>query len=678
VALLKLDFKPGVNKEDTPYTNEGGWVESDKIRFRSGRPEKIGGWQKYSNTQLAGFTRSLHTVRTLDGTVYMAVGTNEKVYMEQGGTFYDVTPVRETQALSNPFDTSAGSAVITVNDTAHGADDGAYVTISGAAITDGIPAAELNAEHQITYIDADSYSITVTTLATAGVTGGGGASVSAEYQINIGVAGATPQYGWGAGLWNRARQTISGGSGWNRPALTAGSPIAPRVWNFTNWGEDVIMNFAGSAVYTWDASSPFNRATLITQAPHKVNHVLVTSDRHLVCFGCNVPGSANSATALDSLSIRWSNQEDYTEWDVKATNTAGDKLITNGTEIKAVASTENQVIIWTDDSVESMQFVGPPYTFAFAKIGTGAGIVSAKSWAAYDNVVYWMGENGFYVYQGGTNVLPCTVQRYVFDGIDTANEDKVFAVLNRENHEVTWFYPATSVDARHLNGAIDATATTIYLDTTAALPSSGTISIGTEYIDYTGKTDYSLTGVTRGARGTTAGSHADAADVTDADGNWNDEPYHYVTYHVIDKLWWLGKLERSAMIDRGVLAYPVAAGTDGYLYEHEIGNDADGGPMVAFIQSGDFDIGEGDSLMHIHRVIPDFTITGSVDLSMQTKKYPASSEVKETIGNITPTTEKVNVRIRARNMALRIESDGVGDYWKYGSTRIDQRTDGRR
>jgi hypothetical protein len=674
MTLLKLDFKPGVNKEDTPYTNEGGWVSSDKIRFRSGRPEKIGGWQKFSTTQLDGSVRAIHTVRTLDGVVYTFYGSTTKVYAENGGTFYDVTPVRETQALSNPFDTTAASTTVVVNDVAHGADDGAYVTISGAAITDGIPAAELNSEHQITLIDADSYSITVTTPATAGVTGGGGASVSAEYQVNPGPSSATPAFGWGAGAFNRARN----GGGWNRPALSAGVTLNPRVWNFANWGEDVVMNYPGGSVYVWDATSPLTRATQITEAPHKVNYITVTSDRHLVCFGCNAPGVANASTDLDTLNIRWSDQEDYTTWTITSTNTAGDKLLTNGTEIIGVANVENQTIIWTDDSVESMQFVGPPYTFSFAKAGSASGLVSSKAWAAYNNVIYWMGDGAFYIYQGGTNVLPCTMQKYVFDGLAVEHKMKTFAVLNRKNNEISWFYPASSVSARHLNGAINATTTTIYLDTTAALPSSGSVDIGTETITYTGKTDYSLTGVTRGASGTTATTHADGADVNTTSGIWNDEPYHYVTYNVIDKIWWEGKLERSAMIDSGVLDYPMAVGTDGYVYQHEIGNDADGGPMVAYIQSGDFDIGEGDSLMHIHRAIPDFFVTGSVDISMQAKAYPQASEVKETIGNVTPTTQKINTRIRARNMALRIESDDVGDYWKYGSVKIDQRTDGRR
>jgi hypothetical protein len=673
VALLKLDFKPGVNKEDTPYTAEGGWVSSDKVRFRSGRPEKMGGWEKYLNTQLLGCIRSLHTVRTLAGVTYLFIGTSEKVYIENGGTFNDVTPVRDTASLSAALDTTAGSAVIVVNDVNHGALTGDYVTISGAATTDGIPDTEINAEHKITLIDADSYSITVTTTASAGGTGGGGASIAVEYQVNVGSCSTTGQFGWGAGAWNVARTP-----GWNNASLTSGATISPRRWNFANWGEDVVMNYPGGSVYLWDADNPLVRPTQITEAPWRVNYITVTSDRHLVCFGCNPPGSANASDALDTLQVRWCTQEDYTEWAVTSTNTAGDKLISHGTEIKGVADVENQILVWTDESVESMQFVGPPYTFSFAKVGSGAGLVSSTGWAAYDNVIYWMGDSAFYVYQGGTNVLPCTVQRYVFEGLSEVQRDKTFAVHNRQYNEVTWFYPADSVAVRELNGAITTTDTTINLNTTAGLPLTGAVDINSETIEYTGKNDYSLTGCTRGARGTTATAHADADTVTESDGTWAVEPYHYVTYHVIDKIWWTGRLERSAMLDAGVLEYPIAAGTDGYLYVHEKGYDADGGPLVAFIQSGDFDIGEGDSLMHVHRAIPDFFLDGSVDLTMQTKAYPQASEVKETIGNVTPTTQKINTRIRARNMALRIESDDTGDYWKYGSVKIDQRTDGRR
>ena len=677
MALMKLDFLPGVNKENTPYTNEGGWIQSDKIRFRSGKPEKIGGWDKYIPDQLTGIARALHLQRTLDGTIYLAIGTNEKVYIEGGGTLTDITPIRETQALSGPFDTTAGSAVITVNDTAHGADDGAWVTISGSTDVDGIPAAEINTEHKITYVDADSYTITVTTTASAGGSGGGGASVSAAYQINPGQINGIYQYGWGAGQWNRARAS---GAGWNRPAAVSGVALDPRVWHFESWGEDMIMGYIGGSLYLWDATNPLDRATQITQAPHKVSHFVVTSDRHLVCFGCNVPGTASAATELDSMQIRWCQQEDYTDCTVTSVNTAGDQLLTGGTEIMAAANTESQVLIWTDDTVHAMQYIGPPYTFGFSQAGTASGIVSSNAWAAYNNVVYWMGDNAFYIYQGGTSVHPCTVQRYVFNGLDDQQKAKVHASLDRENHEITWFYPATSVGTRTLNGAISASDTTITVSSTAGYALTGSIQIDNETIDYTGKTDASFTGCTRGARGTVAAAHDDESTVSNPDlSNWSYEPYHYVSFGLIDQLWWLGKLERTAWVDRGAFPYPIATGPNGYLFEHEKGYDADGEPMFAQIVSGDFDIGEGDSLMFINRVIPDFTIDGgSVDLKFQSRYYPLSNQVRETVGTVTSSTTKIDTRIRGRQLALSITSKNLGDWWKYGSTRIDQRTDGRR
>ena len=668
MALTKLDFRPGVNKENTPYTNEGGWVNSDKIRFRSGRPEKMGGWEKYNSTQLIGVVRAMHNFRALDGTIYLAIATNEKVYVETGAVFYDITPLRETQALTNPFDTASGSAVITVNDTAHGADDGAWITISGSTDVGGIPAAEINAAHKITYVDGDTYTITVSTSATSTVSGGGGASVAVAYEINPGSVDGIYQYGWGAGVW---------GAGTWGTARSSGIPLEPRTWNFQNWGEDLIMNYTGGAVYIWDATNPQDRAVQITQAPHKVNHIIVTRDRHLVCLGCNVPGTASSATLLDGLQVRWCSQEDYTDWDVTATNTAGDQLLTNGTTISGAANVESQVIIWTDDDVQSMQYIGPPYTFGFNQIGTESGLASSKSWVAYNNIVYWMGDNAFYVYQGGTSVLPCTVQRYVFEEFNKQQQLKTFATLNREHHEISWYYPAESQGVRHLNGDLSLAATTIVLDTTAGFPQSGSVQIDAEVIDYTDKTDVSLLNCTRGARGTTITTHTDTSDVRNPDGDWSKEPYHYVTYNVVDQIWWVGKLERTAWVDKGSLKFPVASSVNGYLYNHEKGNEADGEPLFAFIESADFDVGDGDSVMFIHRVIPDFTVTGTVDMKFRTRNFPLSSQVTETIGTVTSTTSKIDTRIRARQMALVIQSTGNG-WWKYGSARIDQRTDGRR
>lgn len=670
MAFLKLDFLPGVNKENTPYANEGGWVHSDKIRFRSGKPEKIGGWAKYHPDQVVGITRALHVFRVIDGTIYLAIATSEKIYVETGGLLTDITPIRETQALSNAFATTSGSATITVTDVSHGCDDGDWVTISGAATLGGIPVGEINAEHKITYIDTDTYTFTVSTSATSTVASGGGTSISAAYQINIGPSSGIYQYGFGAGTW--------GAGTWGTPRSSSNIVLDPRTWSLANWGEDLVFNHIGGAVYIWDATNPYDRATQITQAPHKVNHIIITQDRHMACFGCNQPGTANASSDLDDMQVRWCTQEDYTDWTPTAENTAGDQLLTGGTKIMGAANIEGQIIIWTDDDVHSMQYIGPPYTFGFQQVGTSSGLVSPKAWAAYNNTVYWMGDNGFYVYSGGTAAHPCTVQRYVFEEFSEQQKAKTFTAVNRENHEITWFYPANSQENTALNGALNATDTEIQVNSTAGFTLSGGIQIGTEIIDYTGKTDSKFTGCTRGARGTTPAAHDNRAEITNPDTQWSSEPYHYVTYSVIDKIWWIGLLERTAWVDKGALKYPIATGPDRYLFEHETGYDADGDPLVASIESGDFDLGEGDHLMLINRVLPDFTVDGSVDLRFRSRYYPLTDQVVETVGTVTNSTTKIDTRIRGRQMALVVESNGLGDWWKYGATRIDQRPDGRR
>jgi len=675
MALVKLDFQPGINKENTSYSTEGGWEDSDKIRFRAGKPEKIGGWDKYLNIAAVGVARKLHIWRTLDGTIYLAIGTNEKFYVETGGQLIDVTPIRQTHvstATDNCIQTDGSTTTVIVNITSHSCEDGAYVTISGVSGTvGGVPASEINVEHKITYLTDDSFSITVSTASTSAVAAGGGTAIEVECQINPGRVSGLYQYGFGAGTW--------GLSTWGT-ARTSGSAInlEPALWSVANWGEDLIINRRGDAVWIWDATDPLARATQITQAPHAVNSIVVTQDRHLVCFGCNAPATGVASDPLDTMHIRWCSQEDYTDWTPTATNTAGDQLLTGGTKIVGASTTEGQTAIWTDDDMHSMQFIGPPYTFGFQQIGSSTGLIGPNAWVSYNNALFWMGENSFYTYQGGVQAMPCSVHKYVFDSITDVHKSKVFATLDRDNHEITWYYPADSIETTNLNGAISDSATTISVDTTAGFLYEGTLLIGTEYISYTGKTDASFTGCTRGARGSTAVAHDTEATVTPDAGEWSTEPYHYVTYSILEKIWWVGRLERTAWVDKGALKYPIACSTNGYLYQHESGVDADGEPLVARIESSDFDLGEGDNMMFIHRVIPDFTLTGVVHLNLNTRYYPLSPQVKETITQVTTSTTKIDTRIRGRQMSLAIKSDDVGADWKYGSTRINQRPDGRR
>jgi len=668
MAYQKLKFRPGVNKENTPYTQEGGWVDSDKIRFRSGKPEKIGGWQKYISDQLFGRPRASFVWRILDGSIYTAFATEFKVYVEFGELVTDITPVRTTTSVTDGIATTSGSNTLVITDIAHGADDGAFITISDADAVGGVPAGEINAEHQITLIDGDSYSITVGTAATSSVASGGG-TFDIEYQINPGLADSVFQFGWSAGAW--------GEETWGTPR-SAGVAVDIRLWSLQNWGEDLIISPRGGAVYIWDATSPGDRATQITQAPHKTSVVLVTKDRHMVCLGCNQPGTDNAATPLDSLQVRWSQQENFTEWRPTSTNTAGSQLLTSGTEIIAAANTENQVLIWTDEAVESMQFIGPPYTFGFAQVGSSAGVASPRAWIAYNNVIYWMGDNAFYIFQGGTGVLPCTVQKYIFDSLNTQQKSKVFAALDRENHEITWFYPTEEIEATKLNGSIDATQTEFLVENTAGFPLEGSIKVNDEIINYSGKTDVRFLNCERGKRGTTPEAHDDESKVTEPDFIGNLETCRYVSYNVIDKLWWIGRLERTTWVDRGSLEYPLATDRRGFIYNHEFGLDAEDDPMVATVFSADFDLGEGDKLMFIRRFVPDFFVEGSVEIRMRSRYYPLSQQVQEVIGTVQKDTSRIDTRIRGRQLALRIKSKGLGDYWKYGDARIDTQPDGRR
>ena len=668
MAYQELNFRPGINKENTPYTQEGDWVDSDKIRFRSGKPEKIGGWQKYVDDRLFGTPRASTVWRALSGTIYTAFATEFKVYIEAGGRLSDITPVRATSSLTDAVSTTSGSTTLTVTDAAHGADDGAFVVISGADAVGGVPANQINTEHQVEVVDANTYLVTVSTAATSDDTGGG--SFQAEYQINPGLSDSVFQFGWSAGEF--------GVDGWGTKR-DEGIPIRPRLWSLQTWGEDLIINPRGGGVYIWDATTPEARATQITEAPHKSNLVLTTKDRHLVCFGCNLPGEDNATTPLQTLQVRWSQQENYNDWTPTSTNTAGSQLLTAGTEIVAAANTENQVIIWTDDKVESMQYLGPPYTFGFTQIGTSAGIVSSRAWSAYNNVIYWMGENAFYVFQGGTSILPCTVQRFVFDGLNIQQKDKVFTALDRENHEIIWFYPTDEIESTAVNGDTNSAQTEILVESTSSFPQpSGSIQIDDEIIDYTGKTDTRFLNCVRGRRGTIARAHSDEAVVSDPDNSGNQETSRYVSYNIVDNLWWVGRLERTSWVDRGALEYPIASDCCGFLYNHEIGRDANGDPLVSSVLSADFDLGNGDKLMLVRRFVPDFFVEGSVNVRMRTKYYPLSDFVQEAIGDVGPHTTRIDTRVRGRQLALRLKSKNVGDYWKYGDARIDQQPDGRR
>jgi hypothetical protein len=631
MPLTKLAYRPGINKESTSYANEGSWYDCDKVRFRLGFPEKIGGWIRLSATTFLGSARDLHSFVALDGTGYIGVGTHLKYYIVEGGAYNDITPIRLiTSAGDVTFSATDGSSLITVDDTDHGAIENDFVTFSGAVSLGGtITAPVLNQEYQIvTVLSANSYTIEAkditgaTVTANASDTGDGGASVVGAYQINTGLDTTVAGTGWGAGTWSRG----TWGSGTS--LLAVGATL--RLWSADNFGEDLIINARDGGIYYWDkstSSAPFVRAVTLDSlagadagTPTIAKQVLVSdNDRHVIVFGCD---PVNNIGTQDPLLIRFSDQENITTWTPTATNTAGDLRIGSGTRIVCAVETRQQVLVFTDVSLHAMQYLGPPFTFGISQLSENTTIMGPMVAKAVDDLVFWMGIEEFYVYTGQVQKLPCTVRSYVFDDFNLTQAEKVFASLNSSFSEVTWFYPSAS------SNNID----------------------------------------------------------------------RYVTYNYSEQVWTIGSLARTAWIDRGINAFPIAAGLDGYLYEHEVGND-DGStmpvsPISAYIEASPIDIQDGDSYAFVRRLIPDMTFAGtdsgagdvSVDMILKAQNFPGSNFSYSNSSSVTRSatvpveqyTNQAHVRLRGRSIALRVESDTVGVRWRVGMPRIDIRPDGRR
>lgn len=615
MPLQKLQFRPGVVRDVTGYTNEGGWSDCNLVRFRLGFPESIGGWQKYSNNQFLGTARSLLVWITLNNSNYLAMGTNLKYYIEEGGQFFDITPLRRTVTLSGPFAATTGLSTIVVHDAGHGCVTGDYVTFSGAVSLGGnVTATVLNTEFAVTRIDADYYSITVPVTATGSDSGNGGASVVAAYQIQTGLDTQVGGVGWGAGTWGR--------DGWGEGTdISVGSTL--RLWSQDNYGEDLLFNVRNGNIYYWYGSgSTSTRGVSLsslstdTSTPTVAAQVMVSDrDRHVIAFGANMGG----VTEQDPLNIRFSDGEDPFTWYPSATNTAGDIRIGSGTKIVKAIETKREIVVFTDIAVYSMQYLGPPYTFGLQPLANNVTIMGYNSAVAIDDAVFWMGNSNFYVYAGQTQPLNCPIQTYIFDDFNLSESDKVYAFVTAEYNEVSWLYPS-------------------------------------------------------------------------ANSTENDR---YVTYNYIDKVWSYGVLSRSAWIDDGVRTYPIAAGSDNYLYNHEYGmNDGSTNPpspLNAYIEAAPMDIGDGDRFSFVRRILPDVKFFNSsndpaVSLVLKTQNYTGSIYVDGSTSAVDRTstvpidqyTNVVNVRVRGRSLIFRIESNKVNTRWGLGSPRIEIRPDGGR
>ena len=637
MPFLKLNFRPGVNRDQTSYSGEGGWYECDKVRFFSGYPQKLGGWAKYSPNFFFGTCRQLFNWITSFSDNFLALGTNNHVYIETGGQYYNITPLRTTTTNTATFAATNGSSTITVTDNAHGADTGDFVTFSGAASLGGnITAAVLNQDYEITRTGVNTYTIQarsnnnkdqiVLITANSSDSGNGGGAVTAKYGITSGYVSDTYGYGWGASAWNGSYAWGLGGS----------TPInlEQRDWWFDNFDNDLVMNIRSGKIYYWERGTLTNpetalsaRAVLLSSlsgasdVPTAAMQTLVSqNDKHLLAFGCQPYGGLS--TDYDPLLIRWANQDEPQNWTPSATTSAGFIRVSRGSRIVRALATRQEILVWTNSSLYSLQYLGTTDVFGLQELADNISIMGPRAVATANNVTYWMGQDKFYVYSGQVQTLPCTLRQYVYQDINMNQTDQIVCGSNEGFTEIWWFYPS-------------------------------------------------------------------------ANSTWNDR---YVIFNHLENAWYYGEIVRTAWLDTALRDYPVACVTEegasiGYQYLHEYGvNDGDA-PMTSYIQSSDFDLGDGEQFMLTRRLLPDFNFTEStaasptVTMTMRPKRFSGSAYVNtasdtqsvvSSSATIDQYTEQVFIRARGRQMALKVESTDLGVQWQLGSLRLDVRPDGKR
>jgi len=620
VPYFRLALKPGIDKQNTEYGAEGGWIDGDYIRFRYGLPEKLGGWTPFSDlpTYLVGMATDVFTWNDLNGAPHVLVGTNRKLYGFYGGTWTDVTPIRLTTAAGEvTFAATNGSNLVTVTDNSHGAITGDFVTFSGAVSLGGaVTAVYLNAEFEIQDIlNANTYTIQVGVTANASDSGNGGAAVVGAYQISVGSDVGYVDFGWGIGTWSLSTW------GTPRPSSVAVA-LGARIWQLDSFGEDVICQVVNGGIYLFNTSSYTARATVISGAPTKSAYALVsTPDRHLVCFGTE--SIIGTPTSQDPMFVRFSNQEDINTFVESSINTAGGQRLTDGSQIISAIRSRGQILIFTDTSIHGMQYIGPPYTFGFQQLGANCGCAGSHAAVDVNGVAFWMGTEAFYAFDGTVKKLPCTVQDYVFKDINLTQKSKFHAGVNSQFNEVTWWYCSAEADF------IDRFVTYNYLEDV-----------------------WSIGSLSRTA--------------------WTD----IGTY---TKPLASAYLEDSTEATISTI-YGLTAGRS-RVYNQEDGANADGAAILSFIKSGYFDIGDGDNMMYMRRFIPDFkNQVGDLTVHLLLRSYPQSTATPSSLDPyvIAPNTEKVDTRARGRQISLRIESDAVDDNWRYGTLRVDIQPDGYR
>ena len=723
MPLQKLQFRPGLNREGTDYSNEGGWYDGDKIRFRSGFPEKIGGWTRMATAQFLGYARSLWNWVALNGSNYLGVGTEVKYYIEQGGTYNDITPVTtNSTGLTNPLTIVSGSNQMTIVDAGYHPNVGDYLTISGASTigTSNVTAAVINTEYSVTsLVNATAYNVTLSVTANASGTGGG--TVAIAYQQPIGLNTYTLGTGWGAGPWPdygatstltnpfttsngsnvvtvthsahglsngaavtfanatatggisapllntlfyptivnasaytittqvSANASVTGGGtvtayaqtgtrGWGT-GFTSGIGQQLRLWSNDNYGQDLVIAPRGGSIFYWTAASGLGTraqylSTLSTfygfnggYVPTSTYQVVASAiQRFVIAMGANSYDANTTATTFDPMLVRWSDQENPYQWVPEVTNQAGEFRLSNGSYIMGARATRQEILVWTDSAIYSMQYLGAPYVWGFQILMDNISIMSPNSMITINNVTYWMGTDKFYMYSGRVETLPCSLRQYIFADINKDQSYQVFCGSNEGYNEIWWFYCSGT---------------------------SNTVN-------------------------------------------------KYVIYNYLDRVWYYGTMARTAWLDSGIRPYPMAADYNSrILFQESAVDDVSGVtpvPINAYVQSSDFDISDGHNFGFVWRILPDVNFNGSnvnnpeVTMTVKPRRNSgtpygiadnpqvtsADNYAASSVYTVQEFTGQVYTRLRGRQLAFRIESTGLGTAWQLGSPRIDIRPDGRR
>ena len=615
--LVKMDFKPGIYRESTQYAEKGAWYDVDKVRFRAGKPENIRGFETRVSSTFDGAARDLLTWADNRRLKRATFGTSKKLFEHNGDQIFDITPVSASTTLTNAFSVALSANTVTVSAASHGRTTGDFVFFTSSTTIGGNILLGTTT-YAVSVINSNTFAIDVATTASAAQSSSGGGTI--HFLIGTGTDNAVAGLGYGAGSFT-AGVCAAGGRGWNQPTSTGASDFTSQItqWSLDNFGEDVVANRRGSSIYLYDtdASATPLRATLVSGAtnstPTTVNSIIVSpNDRHLICLGSNAFNTTASPTGtFDPMTVRWSNQEDITNWVPSLSSTAGETVLTDGTEIVGGVRSRNAINIWTDNSLWTMTFVGPPFTFQFQQLGSNCGLIAPHAAVDYDGISVWMGYDNFYVFDGQVKNLDCTVRRFIFDRLNRDQKDKIFAGINSEFKEVIWLYPSKD----------------------------------------------------------------------------SEECDSYVIWSPSENYWTFGSSIFTTFADKTVFGNTITTGVTAggnNLYNNEPAGvfTENGQPQSSFIESADFDMADGNEIMFLSRVIPDFTLNdGALTFSIKTKDFPESPTEREKPQpphTVTNSTVKIDMRARGRQGRIRVSCNAANTSWRWGSVRLAIQPDGRR